>query len=321
MTAALIVNPRSGGRNRRGLALAEMLRDAPVRVVVLEHFDALAPALAELGREGVEALFVSSGDGTVQEIQTRIAEDGLFARNPALCLLPHGTTNMTAADLGFGERALRAQRDFIQFSGWRRAGARTVMRPTVRIANPADGRARHGMFLGGAAIATATIYCQQRFNARGVRGGPANAATLAVAVMKSLFGGPAREGDDGRIDRPGRMSVRIGEEVVASGLQLAFLATTLHRLVLGARPFWGSGEGALRVSVFGHPPPRFLLRYLPAVLRGRGAALPQNMKSLRTDALEVEAEGSFILDGERFEPPLDAPLRISRGADFRYILG
>ncbi len=320
MRAALIVNPRSGGTNRKGLELAETLRDTDIDVTVLDRFDMLAPTLRRLAEAEVETLFISSGDGTVQEIQTRIAEDGMFARFPALCLLPHGSTNMTAADIGLPHRDPRRQRELILAAGRGEAGGRRITRPTVRVDNPADGKARHGMFLGGGAIAAATLYCQQAFNRRGIRGGLANAATLAVAVGRTLLG--LGGGGEERFDRPHPMTVKLEGEVRHEGDQLAILATTLEKLVLGARPFWGGGGRGMRVSVFGHPPPRFLLRWLPAVMYGgENRRLPGNMHSYTVETLEVATPSGFILDGEAFMPPGDVPLRVSLGPEFTYLTG
>ncbi len=323
MNAGLIVNPKSAGRNEKGLELARMLADTPARVAVLERFEDLGEALRDFSRKGVSALFISSGDGTIQEIQTRIAEDPeLFPTPPALGLLPHGSTNMTAADIGFRDTSLRRQRDYIQFSGWRAAQARATTRPTLRVANPADGKPRHGMFLGGGAIAAATLHCQQAFNDKGVRGQRAAFATLMSALRKALFSGPASPDDAGRLDRPFPMTIHRGDEMLADGLQLAMLATTLRKLVLGARPFWGGAqEGAMRVSIFGHPPPS-LLRWLPFVLYGgETRRMPPSMTSLCASEIAVRTPSGFILDGEAFDPPADAPLRITTGADFTYLLG
>ena len=59
--------------------------------------------------------------------------------------------------------------------------------PTIRCANPGDGRPRHGMFVGTGAVAAGTQFCQQAFNAKGVKGNWATFATLASAVSKTVF--------------------------------------------------------------------------------------------------------------------------------------
>ncbi len=326
--AGVIINPLSGGGNAKGRALAETLRtadrEAPVRVMLLERFEALIPALKEMVAEGLDALFISSGDGTIQAIQTWLAENLDEARLPRLVLLPHGSTNMTAADLGFHDRDARAQRDFILSRRWAQEdGLRTVSRPTLRLLNPRQGAPLHGMFLGGGAIARGTLFCQERFNRRGVRGNwLAPALTLAAAAGKALLGGPAAPEDESRLDRPVPMSIEADGQLIGDGLHTAVLATTLEKLVFGARPFLPGGPDRLKVGVFGHPPPS-LIRWLPVVLWGRkeGRKLPASIRLLHADRLDIAGDAPFILDGERVLPPADAPLRVEVGPRFTYIRG
>ena len=90
--AGLIVNPRSGKGSGKGQALAEKLKGDPgISLHVLEHFAHLEDVIASMAQEQVTDLFISSGDGTIQEILTQIAERPLFSQQPRICLLPHGT--------------------------------------------------------------------------------------------------------------------------------------------------------------------------------------------------------------------------------------
>ena len=191
MIRGLIVNPQSGKANGKGRELAGLLKgDARVTVRVLEDFSDLRASLDEMAHEGVDELFISSGDGTVQAIQTEIAEHYAPKFMPRLALLPHGTTNMTAADLGFRNRNIKVQADFIAT----REPRLLARRPTLRVANPKDGKARHGMFLGTGAIWQATLFCQQAIHSVGLKGDAATFATLAAAVAKAFFT-PANPGD------------------------------------------------------------------------------------------------------------------------------
>src|SRR5262245_9418329 len=139
MTRGLIVNPQSGMASGKGLELAARLKgNANIIIRVLDDFAKLGIVLDEMARAGVIELFVSSGDGTIQAIQTEIAERQAPAFLPRLALLPHGTTNMTAADLGFRNRNIEVQADFIAH----REPRLLVRRPTLRVVNPKDGRVR-----------------------------------------------------------------------------------------------------------------------------------------------------------------------------------
>ncbi|GEM_PF-843001 len=327
--AMLIVNPASGGGNRQGVALAEALRaDAHVRAVVLDDFERLEPALREMTEAPPEVLFISSGDGTIQFVQTWLAErSGLSQQRwPMLALLPHGSTNMTAADIGLKVKGVARQVAFIRERGWRRADARVLSRPTVRVANALPG-AQHGMFVGAGVLAEATLYCQQAFNRKGVRGQWGPLLTLLKVGARALLR-PAGPQDVERIDRPWRMRVMADDVLMGEGWQVALLATTLHRLVLGARPFWGgcddAGEGeggVMRASLFGHPPP-FLPRWLPVVLYGgERRRVHESMQSRCVRRLEVETDSRLVMDGEEVHVAPGQPVIIERGAAMRYLAG
>ncbi len=332
--AALIVNPRSGGRNRSGLALAEALRaDAGTRIVRLDEFARLEPALAELAQNPPEAIFISSGDGTIQYVQTWLAERSSLPQErwPLLVLLPHGSTNMTAADIGLRLKKVPQQAGLIRQRGWRQASARVASRPTVRLLN-VKGGPQHGMFLGAGVVAEATLYCRDTFNRRGMRGQLGPLLTLLSVGAKAIFR-PARPEDEHRIDRPHRMRVLADGAPLADGWQVALLASTLRKLVLGARPFWGldettarriaSGEAPspLRLSVFGWPLP-FIPRWLPVVLYGgESRKLPPGMASRVIERAEVQTPARFAMDGEEMVPEsADKPLVIERGPQMRYLL-
>ncbi len=320
MTAGLIINPLSGKRNNRGLELASRVsRHDHVHVHVLTEFLELRDVLQHFSKHGVRTLFISSGDGTVQAIQTLIAEgDVSFDFIPRFCLLPHGTTNLTASDLGFRVKNLDDQEKVILDSDTRRTTTELKRRPTLRVVNPADSRPRHGMFLGTGAIWKAVVFCQTGVHKTGLKGDWATFATLASAVLKALFV-PANPDDHKRIDQPFQMTVRAENKEHASGGELLFLASTLESLILGTRPFWGGKHAAIRASVFPYPPPA-ILRWLYTSLYGsEDRIMPQGCKSFSADRIDIETECPFVIDGEFFDPPAHEPLRIETGQEFTYV--
>jgi len=133
--AGVIVNPLSGRGNGKGQALADRLRgDSRISLHVLERFEHLEDVVAGMARTHVTDLFISSGDGTVQEILTQIAERGGFPALPRICILPHGTTNLSANDLGFRTHAIEAQADFVR----NLRATDLATRNTIRCVNPGD---------------------------------------------------------------------------------------------------------------------------------------------------------------------------------------
>lgn len=313
--AGLIVNPRSGKSSGKGLALARMLQGNPnVSIKIIERFEMIDSLIDELAAEGVSDLFISSGDGTIQAIQTILAERRPFATLPRLALLPHGTTNMTAADLGFRHRAIPAQADFIRELKHTDLQAR----PTVRCVNPRDGTPRHGMFVGCGAVADATRFTQIAFNAKGVKGGYGVFATLTGSVIRSLFTKPDPN-DTTRFDRPYPIRIEAEGRVYTDGNQLLMLATTLDKLVLNTRPYWGGKTGPMRVTSFPYPIPSIPRWLLPMMYGGEDRKFPKGAVSFCTESLEVTTPVTFVIDGEFFEPPQNAPLRLETGPVFTYV--
>ena len=315
--AGLIVNPRSGKSSGKGLALAEKLRGDPgISVRVLERWEQLNPFIDGLAADGVSDLFISSGDGTIQEIQTQLAERRPFAQLPRLALLPHGTTNLTASDLGFRYRSIDAQAAFMR--DLRPGDLRA--RPTLRCANPRDGKPRHGMFIGTGAVSRATLYCQQAFNAKGVKGDWATFATLAGAVLRSMFSAPD-PADETRFDRPYPIAIEAGGKSMTSGDQLLMLATTLDKLILGARPFWGGKTGPIRATVLPYPVPSIHRWLLPIMYGGETRKVPPGAVSFCTGEMAITTPVTFVIDGEFFEPPENTALRVETGPVFTYVCG
>jgi diacylglycerol kinase (ATP) len=315
--AGLLINPRSGKASGKGLRLAEMLGSGSnVSIRVLERFEQLPRFLNELASDGVTDLFISSGDGTIQSIQTELAERKPFKKIPRLSLLSHGSTNMTAADLGFGQHNLTAQAEFLS----KLEPNDMRKRPTLRIVNPRDGKPRHGMFLGTGAVAEATRFCQRALNKKGVKGNWATFATLAVAVGRTMFT-PPNPIDESRFDRAFPIRITSGERDMCSGTQLMMFSSTLDKLILGSNPFWGGKSGSIRTTVLPYPVPSIPRWLLPMMYGGENRNAPTGALSFSAESLEITSPISFVIDGEFFEGPKDAALKVETGPVFTYLCG
>ena len=245
-----------------------------------------------------------------------IAEDGVFATPPQHYLLPHGTTNLSANDIGFRSHAIDSSGRLPQEPQHR--ASRT--RHTIRCANPGDGKTRHGMFVGTGAVAVATRYCQQAFNDQGIKGQWAVAGTLFAAVRKYLFSAPDAE-DESRFDRPYAITVEAQGRRHAQGPQLLQMSTTLDKLVLNTRPFWGGKTAPIRTTVFPYPVPSVMRWMLPVMYGGENRTPPPGSVSFCSDELDVTSNVMFVIDGEFFAPPKDGPLRLETGPLFTFVRG
>jgi hypothetical protein len=97
---------------------------------------------------------------------------------------------------------------------------------------------------------------------------------------------------------------------------LLVLITTLQRLFLGLRPYWGSEPKPLHYTAVGSRP-RFFLRALPSLMRGRQGRYvkPDNgYISHNIDEVQLTLKSGFNLDGELYTPDNTlGPVVVSHG--------
>ncbi|MCP5081542.1 MAG: hypothetical protein GY948_07575 [Alphaproteobacteria bacterium] len=315
MTSALLINPRSSAAGKRGQRLAEEVsKRSGIMVGSLESFADLPAILADFAAKNVTTLFISSGDGTVQAVQTLLAENDIFEHLPTLALLPHGTTNMTAATLGCHVRSRSAIADLAENPGSVSGPASLKTRHTVRIANPAGRAPLHGMFVGCGAIRGAVEFSQSTMNQNNVRGELAPLATLLTLMGRYLFS--RRETG---IVKAYPMQVSADGQNMAEGRLLLFIVSTLEKLILRSHPYWASGTSELKALTIGYPLPNVLRNVLPLLYGFPNRNLPDNCQSRAGGVFEVSGTVPFVVDGEFFDAPDHEPLRLELGTKFTYL--
>jgi hypothetical protein len=250
---------------------------------------------------------VSGGDGTVHGVLTALYTDGAFSTSPLLALVPAGTANMIAGDVGLRGSPTAALRRLLAWARDPDRPAAVVERPVLRVEPAPDAEPMFGMFFGAGAIYEGTRYCVGHLHPLGVRGTRAAALTVVGYVMALLAGRgvPSIPVTCSLDDRPAEHR----------NLMLV-LATTLERLLLGLRPFWGTGAGGLRFTAV-TVRPRHLLRALPSLLRGR----PRRYGTVETGYVSRNAgevrlvfDGGCTLDGELLTADSRrGPVRLSVG--------
>ncbi|MDE2384607.1 MAG: acylglycerol kinase family protein [Alphaproteobacteria bacterium] len=313
--AAVLINLASGRGNGKGAKLKALLEAAPnVHVETLHRFDDLDPAMQAFAKARITDLFISSGDGTVQAVLSHIAESGQWHAPPSLCVLPHGTTNLSAGDLGFAEKNIRSQAKFVASL----PPAETLTRHTMRVTNPRGQHARHGFTLGAGAAATATRHAQLSYNDKGVKGSFASFATMASGLAKAAFTRAAPH-DSSRLDRPCPISVESGGRKLLQGDHLMFIATTLEHLFFRTKPFWGERHGPIRATSIPYPVPNVLRWAWPVMYGGEKRKVPPGAVSFSGHSFAITCAEPFVMDGEFFEGPVDGPLRVEAGPAFRFI--
>ena len=296
----MLNNPLSGG-NRNGL---QKIRDAAsaVRPEVLQREvqtpSDVAAALADFARQEVNILVINGGDGTVQAALTAIFHKNFFKRIPALAVLRSaGTTSMIAGDVGLKGPRENALRRLFRWTRTKDPSANFLPRSVLKVQVPPEKEPVYGMFFGAAAIFQATHFCHQKIHARGVRGEKAAGAALARFLLAVLL-------RDRKVISAVPISTRVDQKSVEHQNYLLVLITTLQRLFLGLRPYWGSEPRPLHYTTVGARP-RHFLRSLPSLMRGRRGRYitPDNgYISHNIDQVQLSLKSGFNLDGELYTP-------------------
>ncbi|MCP5523969.1 MAG: diacylglycerol kinase family lipid kinase [Verrucomicrobiales bacterium] len=292
MRHAVIFNPTArGGASRR---FREVLGGLGDDLVLKPTTGAgTAPALAvEAAREGCEVVVAAGGDGTVSEVISGLAaEPGLLER-VALGVVPLGTINVFARELGLPARDIRAAWSVI-----RDGGDLCVDVPEVEF-TAADGKVRRQAFaqLAGAGLDSRAVSLVSWPLKQKV-----GALAYAVAGMRALAG------------RQPLVQVAVGDRTMAGPLVLIGNGR-LYGGSVAMQPGASLTDGRLHVRVFRSVGPALLLRFGLAFLLRRPLT-PGDDLVLDAGEFSLRSEGPMPLqlDGDHVGF-LPAQFRIRPGA-------
>jgi len=312
----LISNPNSG-RNRKHLRAIERIVANHPRV---HHCPTTGPAdvpaaLSVLAERGVEVIAINGGDGTVARVLTHLLGDALFERLPLIALLPGGTTNMNAGDVGLRGGLVKTVQRLCLWADDDRIEGRLLRRAILRVDPGAGQAAAYGMFFGTGAIIHGIEYCRASIHTKGV----ASEIGPGLAMARTLWG--IARGDH-RFTRPVAVSVTFDNAAPAPAEDiLILLVSSLERLFLGMRPYWGKEDAPLHVSLIRAGADR-LLRNLPALLRGQPGrhAGAEGYQSRNVARIDLALDGPWTLDGEMYQASRAAgPVTITAGGPVTFI--
>ncbi len=302
-------NPGSGANLQAPSSMCRVFGthpDIPQRDV--SDPESVAQALGELAAQEVNAVAISGGDGTVRAVLGALLSRSPFRRLPRLAVLRAGTTNMIAGDAGLRGRPDHALACLIERAARGGDGLDIVQRHVLRIDPGARRAPIYGMFFGAAAIFQGIEYCKSKIHSVGLRGEIGPGITMLRFVL-------AMARAERTIVAPVPLSVSIdGAAPAASDCEIV-LATTLERLFLGLRPFWGEEDAPLHYSSV-RARPRCWLRALPGLLRGRRnrfMTAANGYLSHNARRLQLELDSRFTVDGEIFSPAPGSPLVFTDG--------
>lgn len=303
----IISNPLSH-RNRRGVEgfRGMVSGDGDLRHVEIENFTDLPDILEDFNRREIGLVVVNGGDGTIQAVMTALLNRADAGDPPTLAVLSSGRTNLIAHELGLKGRP---EAGLARLLARRRQGQSLdgVSRPVLSLDLGDDGPVHHGMFLGSAGFYRGTVMGRGRFDALGAEGSVIVGLSIALSVARALLSRPGGilQGDAMTLSFDGQ------SEDARMRDYCLLLATTLDRLIMGLTPFWGRGDGPLRLTTVAYPPRRLARALLPLA---RGRPRPWMAEagycSARLQHITLSSACPIVFDGQIFTPDPAIPVTI-----------
>lgn len=289
-----IINNVQAGRTRARLSrVRELLARCDAAVHDVGDLPSIVNATQDLLAEEIELIGVNGGDGTAQAVITELQRhEGPL---PELAILPGGTTNLTAHDLNGRLGIDAAVRALVNQSGKTTAERVRVARPLLEV-RVAGQPTEFGFFLGAGAILAGMRHFRDHVGSRGLR----DELAAGLSLLRGLAGIAGRE----HAWSDHHTEAQVAGRSDFAGTQNLVLATTLQRLLLGLKPWWGQERAPVHLTALGHQPKSFL-RVVPSILRGKShhRATPANgYRSANVNSLVLNAAEGFALDGQIFTP-------------------
>jgi hypothetical protein len=143
----------------------------------------------------------------------------------------------------------------------------------------------------------------------------------ASVLTPALLARMALWGDSTGVLAPDKIGILADGSRVDAGESALVMATSLDRLFLGLRPFWGEGPGGVRLTSIAAQAPG-LARALPRILAGRpGDRLEEasGYLSRNADRVHLRMDCGFTVDGELVAPGADRVVSLSANDSVRFV--
>lgn len=313
-SVGLLFNPLSGRIRKRKDAIRRTAGEIPGTCRDVTNAREISASVDAFVDAGTDLLVIIGGDGTVQGVLCHLFATRPVAKWPVLTIVPGGTTNMIALDLGIcgsPESVLQ------QLGACLRKHTRPafVERHVLCVEQSGAGKV-YGMFFGVGLIARAVIFSQSRIKRLRITGEIYSALITFGYVAGFLLG--RRKG----AWAPVRLTITEKTLPQHRGTFAFLFASTLDRLLFGMRPYWGEQPEPLHVTFVRqqrHLPVRSVLRLLMG--RGNDFKDKDGYHSCNTDGLELLIDDDYVVDGESYRADSQrGPLRITAAGPISFLV-
>jgi len=288
MNRLFIVNLLSERVAKKGSVLRPLAKDMNTPCFILDTFDALPSTVAQAAIDKIDHVIIEGGDGTVQGVISAFLRDAdKFETFPAFSIIPGGMTNQVAKNIGLKSATEKSVKAALvsQLS--------TLKLPLLNVID-AEGPTYSGFVFSTGVIPQITRYTTSELHSKGVGG----SAAVVGGILKGI------RGDDGTLMKPTPIVLNSPHNSLHTGPHLGTIVTTLPSLLMGLDPFWGTGDGPLRVT-WVDATYRALGRNILALWSGSKSKdrRKDGLHSKRAESLSYIYNGDIVLDGEFLSIP------------------
>jgi hypothetical protein len=313
---ALLSNPKSTG-NLAQLPQIRAFCDSHPDIFhyEVEQASQIGEAMRIIARVRPKVLAINGGDGTVQTALTELHNGGHFGdAPPPVAVLPSGKTNLIALDLGARGDPVETLEQLIDLARNDELERYTVARELIALRGSNSDEPVIGMFLGGAGLADAMLYCREKIYPLGLPNSVAHIIVAVATAAKQLFG--LRASFLPPDARP--LNLSLSKQAALTGRFSVLAITTLEKLLLSTE-LGTHREGMLKLLAI-EARPKSVLRAIAAKVMGRfGRSDVEGVHIKEADEITIEGSSELILDGERFRSETGRPIRLRTAEPLSFV--
>lgn len=309
----LLLNPASGKVKKKIHYVRQALADIPGLIICeASQPTEFVSVIESFQSKQISHLIIIGGDGTVQSVLSYYLNMADEKDLPQILILPGGTTNMTATDLGikgFNKNLNKLYRLVSEKERWRE-----IRKPLVKLELP-DENIIYGFFFGIGVIASGVKFFNQHIKKSGITGEIISTFAIIPFLIKFFLSpnNPDLNQSVQKLDVDGyhRENSKIS----------LFFVTTLERLLFGIKPYWGSGIPPLHVTFIFSYARRFWRSFVKIVFN-RGTVLKESdgYFSTNSNVISLTFDGCFIIDGEVFYLENQSCIKLSSSTPITFIV-
>jgi hypothetical protein len=251
------------------------------------------------GIEDIDLLVINGGDGTIKHILSVMFQNKPFKHPPLVAVLPSGSTNLIALDVGAVENKKNALKKFLHYLIVHKAYWKTRERPIVHVKMPSNKIDEYGFFIGMSLIYKASVYFNKRLKKQGLGGIPG----LIITICRTIYALFTRS----KYYSSGESIIcKLDNEREMEFSSLLFVITSLRKLMFGNKDILSLGNFSYNDlhSLIIKEKPKYFLRNIFCFFMGK---LSKHFNEengyllLHSKKFELTGIRGIAIDGETYE--------------------